>query len=234
MWWLLDLIVLVILGVTVALGHHRGFLRSAVQLVGLVASVVLAFSFSGGLSEWIFDDFAQEPLKTKVVSVLEENVTSTAEVQTEKILEALPDFLVNTLNAHDTAKEALETLTEKVDQSAEAVAETVVTDIFRPLAVSVLRILLFILLFGVFMLAVKLITKLIKPLTKLPVIHQADGLLGAAVGLVKGILFVLVAVSVMQLMASSGTLVQQQWIDTSLVVSWIVEHNPLASGLSWG
>ncbi|MBR2337975.1 MAG: CvpA family protein [Clostridia bacterium] len=232
MAYILDGAIILILIVSVALGYRRGFIRSVVQLVGLIAAFVLAFSFSATLAGVVFDKFASQPLQESIAEALQENATSSASEQVETVLDALPEFLVNTLHADEAAKAALDGLSQKMNESAPALAETVVVDILRPLAVALLRFVLFLLLFLVLMIAVKLITKLIKPITKLPLIRQTDGLLGAAVGLLKGVLFILVAVTIMQLLAPSEILIKPEDLSGSFLANWIAEHNPIAAGLS--
>ena len=232
MTYILDGAIILILVVAIALGYRRGFVRSVVQLAGLIAAFVLAFSLSATLAGLAFDNFASEPLQESITQALQENVSSSASEQVQTALDALPEFLVNALNANETAQAALDGLSKQVNDSAPALAETVVVDILRPLAVALLRFLLFLLLFLGLMIVVKLVTKLIKPLTKLPVIRQADGALGAVIGLAKGVLFVLVAVTVMQLLAPSDILLSADDLNNSFLVSWIAAHNPIAAGLS--
>lgn len=232
MAYILDGILILILVIAVAAGYHRGFIRSIVQLVGLVAALVVAFSLSASLSAWIFDSFASEPLQEAIVTTLEEDVSSTAAEQLDKIVDALPDFIANAVNADSAAQQALDGLTAQVNASAPALAQSVVTDVVRPLAVALLRFVLFILLFVILMVVVKLLTKVIKPLTKLPVIRQADGALGAVVGAVKGIIFVIIAATVMQLLATYGTLITTQQLEDTYVAGWVVENNPVAAGLN--
>ncbi len=230
MAYILDGILVLLLIVAVAAGYHRGFIRSIVQLVGLVAAVVVAFSLSASLSQWIFDGFISEPLQETIVTALEENVSSTAAEQLENVVDALPDFIANAVNADAAAQQALDNLTTQVNASAPTLANAVVTDVVRPVAVALLRFVLFIILFVVLMVVVKLLTKIIKPLTKLPVIRQADGLLGAVVGAVKGVLFVIIAATVMQLLVTYGVLTAEA-VDNSMVADWVIAHNPIASGL---
>lgn len=230
MAYILDGILILLLVVAIATGYHRGFIRSIVQLVGLIAAVVVAFSLSASLSEWIFDGFVSEPLQETIVTALEENVSSTAAEQLDNVVDALPDFIANAVNADAAAQQTLDNLTNQVNASAPTLAKSVVTDVVRPLAIALLRFVLFILLFVVLMVVVKLLTKIIKPLTKLPVIRQADGLLGAVVGAVKGVLFVIVAATVMQLLITYGVLAADA-AENSLVTKWVLANNPIASGL---
>ena len=101
-------------------------------------------------------------------------------------------------------------------------------DVIRPLAIGLFCVVLFIILVILLLVLVKLLTALIKPVSKLPVIRQADGLLGAAIGLAKAVLFVLIAVSVMQLLASSGKLITMEQLQDTLLASWVAQHSPIS------
>lgn len=233
MAYILDGVIILILIVTVALGYHRGFLRSVVQLVGLVAAFVLAFSLSSVLAEWAYDVAVDKSLRAGIHSALEENNGMDLSEQIEKVKESLPGFVVSVIEQNEDASKALETLGERAETSISTIADVLVTDIIRPLVVAVFRFVSFLLLVALLLLAVKLIAKLIKPITKLPLISQADGLLGALIGLVKAALFILIAVTVMQLLASSGKVITAAQLEETTVVSWIAEHNPVATQLNF-
>jgi hypothetical protein len=83
------------------------------------------------------------------------------------------------------------------------------------------------------MIAVKLVAKLLKPLSKLPLIRQADGLLGAACGLFKGIVFAFVAVTVIQLFSvgANGILAKED-LENSYIAGRLAECNPLSDVLN--
>ena len=84
------------------------------------------------------------------------------------------------------------------------------------------------------MIVIRLLEKLLKPVTKLPLIRQTDGLLGTVVGLVKGIVFALVAVTIMQLIATGTTTgpFTQENLDNSVIAGWIADVNPLSGVLN--
>ena len=233
MAYILDGVIVLIVVLTVALGYRRGFIRSMVQLVGLVAAFMLAFSFSETLSTYVYDAFISEPLRETVTQTLQTDVSSTASEQLDSALETLPPFLSEALRENEQANAALESLGAQVDASAAQLAEMLVTNVIRPLAVALLRFVLFLVLVVLLLLAVKLLTALLKPITKLPVIRQADGALGAVIGLLKSLLFVLIAVTVMQLLASTDTLITAEQVQDSLLVSWLAQNNPVAGQLSF-
>lgn len=221
MKYVLDAVTILIPILCIVFGYRRGFLRSVVQLVGLFAAFLVAMHLSSALAPQVFDDFISQPLQETVISTIRESDTTSIEEQVQAVVDGLPEFLVNLLNADEAAKTALEQLSQQVDESAPVVAETLVVNVIRPLAVSLIHFILFILLFAVLMLVVKLLTVIIKPLTKLPVLHQVDGVLGGAIGVLKGVLFVLVAVTAMQLLFP-------QPLSETLLAKWIAENNPVA------
>lgn len=233
--YILDAIVVVIIAVTAIIGYRRGFIRAIIQLVGCIAAFVLALSLSNTVSSMVYDGMLRDGLHEKIETAWNETVVEgaaqTLTEQTEAVLDTLPQFVQNALDT--------ETITQDIqssvgnDQTGAAVADYLVEDLIRPVMVAIIRFVAFLILFAVLMLVIRLLEKLIKPFTKLPLVRQADGLLGAAVGLVKGVMFALVAVTVMQLIATGTTtgLFSQENLDNSMVAGWVAEINPLSSVL---
>lgn len=225
--YILDGIIILIVALSIFIGYKRGFIRSILQLVGMLAAVVVAFSFSGTIAEWVYDDFLSEPTQESIVDLLHRDETPETD-EIEEVLSVIPFFLRNTLNVDQIAQDAMVVITEKVNETAETTAKMVSENVVRPVAVTVMRILIFIVLTVVLLLVVKLLLQIIKPITKLPLLRQADGALGAVIGAVKGLLFVLLAVAVMQLLASSGALITQADMDNTVITKWIAETSFVA------
>ncbi len=225
--YILDGILILIVALSIFIGYKRGFIRSIVQLVGMLAAVVVAFSLSGMIAGWVYDDFLNEPIQESVVEFLQRDETPESD-EIEEVLSVIPSFLRNALNADRIAEDTMVVITEKVNETAESTAKIVAENVIRPVVTTLMRILIFIVLTIILLLLVKLLMQIIKPITKLPVLRQADGTLGAVVGAVKGLLFVLIAVAVMQLMASSDTLITQADVDNTVITSWIAEASFIA------
>ena len=231
--YILDAIVLVILALAVFFGYRHGLIRSLIQLIGCVAAFLLALSLSSTVATLAYDHVLQEPLHQKIESVWEDTVINgaaqTLSEQTTALAEALPSFARSLLDT-----DALCTYVEQSVGNREtgaAVADYLSGELLKPIVVSVVRVAAFLILFVVLLLVTFLLGRLIKPLVKLPVIRQTDGLLGMLLGLVKGVMFVLAFVSIVQLIAAGSTngLLTEKTIEDSCVVSWIASHNPLFS-----
>lgn len=230
--YIIDAIIVIIVAVTVILGYRKGFIRTIIQLTGCIVAFVLALSLSKTVSAMVYDGFLRDGLHDKIETVWSETVSNgaaqTLTEQTESVLEALPVFVQTALDA--------ETITQKIrdsignSETATAVADGLVDELIRPVMVAVVRFIAFLILFLILMLVIRLLAKLLKPITKMPLIRQTDGLLGAAVGLVKGFLFALVAVTVMELIAAgaAGGPFTQENLDQTVLAGWLADINPLS------
>jgi uncharacterized membrane protein required for colicin V production len=235
MAYILDLIIVAVILVTVFLGYRRGFIRTIIQLIGCVVAFALALSFSATVSTYIYDDLLRDGLHEKIETVWNETViegaaTSVTE-QVESVLEELPSFVSATLDADTLVAGIRDTV--GLSETGTAVADYLVDTMLRPVIVAVLRFVSFLILYLVFMLLIRLLEKLLTPLIKLPLIRQTDGTLGAVLGLLKGIVFALVAVTIMQLVAAGATSgpCTQENLENSLVAGWLAEINPISSVL---
>ncbi len=230
--YILDAIVVIIIAVTAIVGYRRGFIRTIIQLAGCIVAFILALSLSGTVATMVYDEILRDGLHEKIETAWSETVVEgaaqTVTEQTEAVLDTLPEFVQTALDA--------ETITQGIrdsvgnDQTGTAVADYLVDDLIRPLMVAVIRFIAFLLLFAISMLLIRLLEKLLKPLTKIPLVRQTDGLLGAIVGLVKGVVFAVVAVTIIQLIATGTTTgpFTQENLDNSLVAGWVAEINPLS------
>lgn len=227
---ILDIIAVVIVAITVYLGYRRGFLRSLIQFIGCVAAFIIALTFSKPIATFTFDSFLANGIQTK----LSETVGSVSEIPTsfeqmETLLEDLPGPIVSVLENNVNLQESLENLSTSVADTTESFVQVLMDTIIRPVAVSLIQFIVFILLFIILLFVVRLIARLIKPITKLPLLHQADGALGAVLGLIKGAIFVLALVSVLQVVAATaqGGWITQATLEETVVVKWIAGMNPI-------
>ena len=230
MTYILDIAVLVILGLTVFFGYRRGFLQTVAQLIGCVAAFVIALSISTPVANTVFDSFIAESVETRV----EDSLNSVADVPIEEKLDAviaeLPKPVGVLLENNAQLQATVDELGTSMSASVESLARSLVQTVVRPVVVTLLQLLIFVLAFLILLLIAKLLVRVVKPIAKLPVIRQIDGTLGAVLGAVKGALFVCVLVSVLQLIAvaaSDNGLITQSVLDSTMLVRYIANINPL-------
>ena len=232
---LFDIIILLVFLVTVVIGFRRGFVRTMVQLLGSLLAFFVAFSLSSGLSTFLYDKVVKDVLSEKVEVVWNDTVVDGAaqgiNEQVQAVMAALPSPLKGMV---DTEKIEQNIFDKDLSASSEAVAEYVADDLLRPIVVTGLRILSFILLFILTSLVIHLFEKLLRPILKIPVLRQVDGLFGGILGLAKGVLFALIAVTVIQLLTLSGGVgpFTKENLENSVIVGELAEINPLTKLLN--
>ncbi|MBO5928520.1 MAG: CvpA family protein [Clostridia bacterium] len=234
--WILDGIVILLLVISLILGYRRGFIRTAIQLAGYVFAFLVALSLSQTVAKFVYDGFIDEGIRQSIGTAFTENAGNTVTEKVEGVLDTLPDFLKTALSKNENVQNTLATITEKTENTVTAVTETIISQIIRPIVVTLLRFVAFLILFLLLLLIVALLGKLVKPVSKLPLIRQVDGTLGLLLGLVKGCVLSLVAVTVIQLIITSGSTTgpfTAENLKNSFLASWIADNNPLISMLKF-
>lgn len=201
MSYILDAIILVIIAITVFLSAKKGFVRTLIEVVGFVAAIIIAFTFSTPISNSIYDN-AISPI---VVDTVEEAATDTANASAaavDAIWNKLPKFITNSnflsLSKDGISKEvALET-----SDGVTAIADSISNSFVKPLITKLLSTLISVILVVILLFVVKILAKYINKLFSFSVIGSINKTLGAALGVVKGAVIALVLSMVITLIVS--------------------------------
>ena len=104
-------------------------------------------------------------------------------------------------------------------------------DLLSPVVINLSRIVLMVVLFSVFMMVVRIVVRTVAAVFRLPLLRQINGLLGAAFGLLSGVIVVMLLCAVMQpaapLLGQPGT--TQQAVQESRIYQLVYENNPVYS-----
>jgi len=204
MSWVLDGAVVVVAAVFLILGVRRGFIKSAIRLIGMAVALVAAAWASSPLAAWIFDSFLAAPLQSRVAQHTADAAVTAAQTvqeQMQAILDTLPAFVKSAFDLSGM------TLTQSGSAvAAESLTQMMMESVVRPLCLSLLQAVLFLLLFIVIYWITQWIGRGVnKVFTTLPIIRQINGLLGGVLGLAEGVAVVYLLTFVLRLyMTMSG------------------------------
>lgn len=220
--WILDLIILAIVCAYAYLSAKRGFVRTIIELAGFVAIFLVITRFGTPISEKIFDTAFRGTVQTKLQTAL----TDAGEQTAEAINEALPDFVVN--GAEFLGIDITDSLI--TSDSTSALAEKLTVDMVRPVVSSIIYAVLSLLLFGLGMYLVRILARAINSLFKISLIGTLNRVLGAVLGVGKGLVvaFVvcLIITTVISFTKSGFWFFTKENIEASLIFSKIAELNP--------
>lgn len=227
MGYALDLIIVVVCVLFVAIGAHRGFIRSAAHFLGAVIAASFAGLLGGPVAQWLFDTLFRPALVERIGESLTELGNGDTYTMVQGVFASLPDFLIRALESGGvTAAGVTEAMAAQSGQAADLIASAL-----APVFVGFLKVLVVIVLFCLFMVLVRVVSNLLATAFRLPILNAVDGLLGGVFGLflaVVSIWIVLAAIHVFTPMLAADaqaqveTALRQSYL-TGLVVHW----NPL-------
>lgn len=221
---MLDIAVAAVMALFMFLGWRRGLLRSLTELAAIAVALALAYQAAGFVAGAVVEKglrpAAHAAVEERVDQLLAETVDATTpRGELERVLEAIPnDFLrekaMGLLDSLDlsTAEQAGWFAREKlvelgcgvVDQALDTVVYSAIHGLVCALA------------FAVLLAALRLALRALNLTTKLPVIHQLNGLGGLLLGAGKGLVIVCLAVWVL---CATG-IVTGEMLEKSILASW--------------
>lgn len=188
-----DLSLLLVWVLVVFLAARRGFFAVALQLGAWVVSIALSGTLSAMLAQLLYDSFG----RGMALRFIEENIGqavqgSQAAQRAQEMIAQLPQALERLAQLAGISTQGLiENLKARQFSAADA-AQVLEESIVAPIAIAAIRILLRLALFAALLFVTRLICRQVAKLGKLPVLKQADRLLGAVLGLLKGALLLFV------------------------------------------
>lgn len=184
MYIILDIIVVLILGLTVYTVTKRGFVKTVFDFGSLIAAIIISKFFSPALSEFFYDS-----LYSRISTAIGNGLRSLLDTG------GLPDNLeIESLTAL-FEKYNIELKEIIPNDSTEATVQFIAQNIVSLLAYA----LAFILIFIVSLVALKIIALLIDGVFKLPVLKTINKGLGFVLGIISAAIYVLLFVALMQL-----------------------------------
>ena len=216
---LLDIIVFAILAVCVVIGWKKGFVITVFNFFSLLITLFLTNMLYPTVSVFLRGTGLFAVMKTSVADALQldafaENMTRAAQAEAINAL-ALPEFIKTEMLANNNPQA----------HAALAVSgfEDYISGFLAGLALNALAMLA---VFAVVFLLMKLIALALNILTRLPVIHSLNKLLGVAVGAVQGVVLVWVALAVLVgIFAASTAFPVGELLPVSVLAKWFYENN---------
>lgn len=227
----LELAVGIFLISMVLYGHYKGFIRLAVSMVALIATLVIVNTAMPQVSVFLKE-------KTPVMTWIEQGVAKVsgfdeAEESSELEMPAEQRLAIERLNLPKELKDLL--IENNNTEIYQALGVEVFTDyIGNYLANLILNLVGFLLLFAVVYLVIHLLMKWLDVMAKLPILSGLNKLAGAALGGLQGLFYLwlagLVITACSGMGAASALLIQ---IEASPWLSFLYHYN-LVSRLFFG
>ena len=185
-----DIVILAVIGLSVIYGFYRGFVRTVLNVACLIAAVVIAFAFSGRLSDAVRgNEGITGTLATYTDAVARVGDYDLASTQVQGISESLIDQVLSSVKLPESISNILRSNLESASFSGTTL--TTVNDYVSNTVVAVaVNILCFLLCFAAAYAVLSIAASLIHNVFRFPILKQMDWLAGGAFGLLRGAMMV--------------------------------------------
>ncbi len=204
--WILDALTVGIIAAFAISSYRKGFLNTIVVLLGSLGALFVALTYSQPAAELIYQQFFYEKISAMVAQRLGAFTVADA-AAFAKGLEDLASELPAVLSMALGSKLGIyvgEWYQQLADSSA-ATATVAITDtIIAPIAIGLLRVVVFFIMFSLLMMLVKIVAGLLKTVNHLPLIGTFNELLGGVLGAIQGMLYVFVVSAVLWFLISAS------------------------------
>ena len=219
----LGIVVLAVLFLFVWMGYKRGFIREIVSFFFVFLSLSLAWAINPYINEFLMQ-------KTPIYSTIQETCTNFVQSQGEEKAEYETDStgdLIDGLRLPELLRKNLEE-NNNAESYAELSVNTLTEYVSGYLARTVINGLSYMLAYILSTIVIRLIVYVLNLIAGLPILKTANKLSGGAVGLLKGIVFVWIALLVLTVLCSTEIgKTAMELIEKDTVLSTLYQYDPL-------
>ncbi|MBR2013092.1 MAG: CvpA family protein [Clostridia bacterium] len=231
---ILDLLVLGIVVGSAILAYKKGFIKTLFSLVGGIAAVVLAVSFSEPVAAWLDAAFVSPAIKSSVLaavngSPLTEDYDEALEsIDVSDKLREMPEALRSFLESINIDVEDAVSKAEQNKAESAAAREQLISDIVAPISSTISKVIaligLTILFFALLFVASLLLNAIFKLLPFGKTLNRFGGVL---FGVARGILLVMVLGAILYGLGKGNNVISLEDIEHTWILKWINAFNPI-------
>lgn len=229
MSYILDGIIVLIIAITVFLSAKKGFVRTLIEVVGLIAAIIVAFTFSTPVADSVYDKFV-EP---KIISTVEESFNNTANTATDTVdavWTKLPKFMTNSNFLNISKENVYEQIKTDTSATATNMADTVSNSFVKPVVTKFVSLLFSVISVVVLIFVTKFLAKYINKLFNFSIVGKINKTLGGIIGLFKGvavaIIFCLVISLIMSFTKNGFLIFTNDTVNSSYLFKFFTELFP--------
>lgn len=207
-----DILTLVVFAGCIVFSYRKGFLRSAIELVGYFVSAAVASALSVPVGNWIYQNFVSGIVQNRVREYLYNSINSAAAQKATETVSAsglqnfganMPDQFKSLLSVYHISSSSVSDIAGSAIQTgSSAAADRIIQTVAVPIGQSLSRTVAFLILIALFMTAVGVVAQMAQRVNRLPVLGAANRVAGAAVGFIKAFVIMMILIPVISVFSS--------------------------------
>lgn len=222
MSFLLDVILIALCLAIVILATKRGFVRSLLGLVSKIVAIIVAYTFTPALSNFIKTKYILDSLVGNIQTTLRQYVFVNGEYDFSGLTENIPEGVSNLLSRYNVTPEKLSESIGSAQSGGEEALKSVSRAIADPVASMISTAIAFIVIFFAACLVLWIVTSVINLAFKLPVLSTANTVMGFVFGVCSAALVAVAYSTVVALLVSSLGAVSQDRFGAHVIESTLL------------
>lgn len=223
----LDILLLVVFGLSIWQGHRQGFIKTVAGLVAFIVALVLSSMLAAPVANWAYDTLIETPVAEALDAHLgAENALAEG---LDAAFAEMPAFVTDNLAKQGIVDGQSAMQYIGTAEAGETLTDSVMRQVIRPVIGPLLKVICSLILFFLIQFLLSLLLKLLDLLAKLPLLKQLNKTLGVVAGLLQGILWVLLIATFLQAVVETGlfAVINQELLESTILVEWLCQVNPL-------
>ncbi len=228
----LDLVLLAVIVIFIVLGAKKGFIRALLDGFSTLIAGILAYSFTESVSQYAYDAFVRNMVRNSLSNALNSSKNDFGSVseKVETLIDKIPESAINFSAKFGFNVDAVaDSIIKSRPGDKEVLIDTIMTDIADKIMMPLVETITFIVLLVAFVLVLAVIIRLFDSLIKkIPVVKETDKIFGGLLGLLKGVVVLFVACTVLAFIAGSSQ--DEQFVEivsSSKILEFVNNNNPL-------
>lgn len=229
--FIVDAIIIAIIAIVVVRSSKKGFVSSLVDTFAMIIATIVSYMFTPEVSQFIYDSFIKNSVSKGFEKVLDDMNTNAAVAdKVDAMIASLPEGAVNladrlgiiNLNAIGAGIH----MPGVIDNNQ--LITTVLNDFAYNVMITITKVVVFFILFVLATLVLRMVSKFLENINKIPLIGKLNSTLGGVLGVAKALIIILVVCTVMYFIVSSSDNVDLVGaISDSKIYNFVTENNPL-------
>lgn len=212
---ILDIIFIFIIFVFVVLSAKKGFVRTFLEIVGIVLALVLAVSFSTTIANYLCADI--------IIPNLTTTINSSLEGASNNLAENVPAIVISLTNLAGLGEDFI----NNAVSNGAASAATIICDNVSPFLTNLIKTICIVVLFVILTVIFRFLARRINSLFNISILGKINKLLGGLLGIVKGLVFAILFCILVSLVSATGLfgtdIINQELIDSSYICKSVLQ-----------
>lgn len=232
----IDAIILLTDVIIIWRGAGRGLVKSVMGLITTAVSFIAAYAYTPVLAAYIKEKYLIEGITNGIFETLKSLAfdTDTDLYNLDRLAIDLPEPFTSILERYNVNIDAFSEKIAGINACGENTVKSFAAEIAEPTSQIIANCVSFVMIFVAALLVLSILTALLNLIFKLPVLSQANSLLGLVFGVVEAVLVAFVLATVLSSLVSSlgaidPNLFGKDVVADTRICRYLTEHNPIKS-----